>query len=166
MSSSVCSALGSRRTPVPLCEGFPSHCSHVCKHRCHWSDRCSPEHTIPSCNCPSCHPSWVAHGFSDASLRSPGQTHSAQRRDEAGGAPYLLGEVKFGEVDGVFYKKSEILRLSQKRFPGKQSPTNSNFAQQPRHVPTPLALQSLPQFRDFGYNGQLQEMLLREVLCA
>lgn len=82
----------------------------------------------------------------------------------AGGASYLLGEVKFGEVDSIFYKKSEILCLSQKRFPGKQPPTNSNFAQWPRRVPIPLALQSLPQSWDFGYNGQLQEMLLREVL--
>lgn len=45
---------------------------------------------------------------------------------------YLLGEVKFGEVDGIFYKKSEILRLSQKKFPRKQPPMKSSHAQWPR----------------------------------
>lgn len=55
---------------------------------------------------------------------APGMS-SAQRLGQAAHpmgwrVSYLLGEVKFGEVDSIFYKKSEILCLSQKRFPAKQ----------------------------------------------
>lgn len=75
---------------------------------------------------------------------------------------YLLGEVKFGEVDSIFYKKSEILCLRQKRFPRKKTPTKSSLAQWPR--PHFMSSAVSPATSGFWLQRQGQEMLLGEVL--
>lgn len=107
---------------------------------------CAHLNTCPALTAPA-PPALGAPGSSSAPRQPQCQGWTRLHVQPSWEVLYLLGEVKFGEVDSIFYKKSEILCLSQKRFPRKQPPTKSSLAQRPRpHFPSSAVSPATPGF--------------------